>query len=145
MSETVITIEIAKAYQAALTPILAAVPGGATFSLSGVDSGDVRMPACGIRVAECKPLGHGSKMLTFPTALQWATNWHDDTDAITLHTGAHAISRWLMSNPRLTLTLATCDALYVPAAPDYRDVVAPTGMIYQMMQWQIETKVSRVV
>jgi len=141
MAETIVTVELSKAMQAALRVYVSA---STAIHGVGVDVVDVHMPCVGIRVSECSAIGYKSGLRTYHTVIQAATNWHADKDEIALYSLAQTVSLWVMSGPALNLTLAHFDALYPAGAPDHRQVVLPSGAIINLMQWECEARLAKV-
>jgi len=122
MTGKIITIEISELIRNALIPV---VGDSATVYARGVDTSAVSkagthlFPMVDIIPRPRNPQQHSSVFMAYPVALRLVTFAPDDEYQITLYTVADLLSTWLVSNPRLNLTLAKFDALVVGGSPEF--------------------------
>jgi hypothetical protein len=120
MSETIITIEIAKQVKLAIQGVVDSkvnVVADGVADQPSPDGDKIKLPCVSIVVNECIPMQYKSAVKTFPVEIE-AVSWYpDDRDQVQLYTMANQISIWL-SNPSLTLTLAAFDALVIEGEPE---------------------------
>jgi len=141
MSETIETIEIAKALKTGInTALSSAYPVYAMGVQTDVDGTiDTNVTTCErknphvmIMVREREPIGYRSDMQHFPGRVAVVTHFGDDPFQVNLLTIGRAVGSYLGNAPTLTLTLRKFDSLTVDAAPEtaFDDQL-------QYMEWQI--------
>ena len=152
MSETIETIEIAKAIKSGLDTALASVtilnPAGDALHIpvyaSGVstdEDGNIdeeatenerRNPHVAINIREHAPLGYRSAMLHYPGTVAAVTHFGDDPFKVVRATLSRAVANYLSGPPTLTLTLRKFDSLVIDAAPE-----SGVDEQLQFMEWPI--------
>ena len=127
MSETIETIEIAKAIKAGLdTAFAGAYPvyaaGVPTDEDGNIDesatTNEHKLPSVDILIRECMPMGHRSVMREYPGRISVVTHFGSDPFQAEVATMARAVNIWLATPPSITLTLRKCDAITIDASPE---------------------------
>jgi len=126
MSETVETIEIAKALKTGIETALADVPvyaaGVPTDEDGTIDENATenarKTPHIVIVMREHAPLGYRSVLRQYPGRIAVVTHFADDPFQVNLATYARAVGVYLTTPPTLTLTLRKFDSLVMDAAPE---------------------------
>ncbi len=126
MSETIETIEIAKALKAGLdaaltdTPVYAAgVPTDEDGTIDESATENKRKtPHVVVIIRERNPIGYRSVMQHFPGRVAVVTHFADDPFQVQLMTLARAVGNYLGNAPTLALGLRKFDALTLDAVPE---------------------------